>query len=311
MTSLLIGYIIDLVIGDPHGFIHPIILIGNLIKKTETGLRKNFSKKNYKLAGVLLWLIVVFLSYFVPFLILFCAKAFNNTLAFAIECIMCYYILATKSLYNESMKVYYALKNENLLEARKYLSYIVGRDTKDLKEPKIASATIETVAENTTDGVVAPIIFMLIGGAPLGFAYKAINTLDSMVGYKNEKYKDLGYFSAKADDVANFIPARITAILMILASFILSMDFKNAYKIFLRDRYKHLSPNSAQTEAVCAGALDIMLGGDSFYFGKLVSKPTIGDKIREVNFEDIKKANKLMITTSVICMIGGTVIGLL
>ncbi|MBP1925067.1 adenosylcobinamide-phosphate synthase [Sedimentibacter acidaminivorans] len=312
MISLIIGYILDLIIGDPHGFFHPIKLIGNMISTVEKKLRTNCKNKDdERRAGTILWMLVVGTSFVVPYLILVLASSINLILAITLESVMCYYILATKSLRDESMKVYKALKENNIVDARKYLSYIVGRDTENLNESSVAKGAVETVAENTSDGVIAPIIFILIGGAPLGFMYKAINTLDSMVGYKNEKYIDFGRISAISDDVANYLPSRISAYLMIIASMILGMDSKNAYKIYKRDRYNHLSPNSAQTESVCAGALNISLGGGNYYGGILVSKQTIGDDDRPIEAEDIKKANNLMYLTSFICLILGIVIVIL
>ena len=309
MLSLTLGYILDLFIGDPHGLPHPIRLIGNSIKKLENTLRR-FCKtsKDERIAGIILWLVIVLSSFFIPYIILELVAKSSVAFVVIIEAIMCYYILATKCLKDESMKVYYKLKANNLVEARKFLSYIVGRDTNNLDETAIIKATVETVAENTSDGVIAPLIFILIGGAPLGFMYKAINTLDSMVGYKNDKYINIGRFSAKADDVANYIPARISAYIMILASLVLNLDYKNAYKIYRRDKYNHLSPNSAHTESVCAGALDIELAGGSYYNNVFVDKPTIGDAIKKVELEDIKLANKLMYTTSILCLIIGIVL---
>jgi adenosylcobinamide-phosphate synthase len=309
MIPLTSGYILDLIIGDPSNFPHPIRLIGKLIENSEKKLRETYiNEKDERKAGIILWVTVVGLSYIVPFLILFVTFKINIILSVIIESIMCYYIMATKSLRDESMKVYHSLKNNNISEAKKYLSYIVGRDVQNLNSSSIAKAAVETVAENTSDGVIAPMIYIIIGGAPLGFMYKAINTLDSMVGYKNEKYINLGKFSAIADDVANFIPSRISAYLMILASFILKMDYKNAYKIFKRDRFNHASPNSAQTESVCAGSLNVMLGGSNYYGGVLVHKQSIGDDIREVQIEDIEKANKLMFVTSLLCLVLGIAI---
>ena len=303
---------LDLIIGDPQGYFHPIKLIGNLISFIENKLRKNCTNASQERAsGAVLWFLVVLTSFIVPFVIIYTALKINYVLALIIESIMCYYILATKSLKDESMKVYTSLKNNNLQEARKNLSYIVGRDVEKLNESSVAKAAVETVAENTADGVIAPMLFIMLGGAPLGFMYKAINTLDSMVGYKSEKYINMGKFSAIADDVANYVPSRLSAFIMIAASFILNMNYNNAYKIFKRDRYNHKSPNSAQTESVCAGALNIMLGGDNYYGGVLVSKPTIGDNIREVESEDIVRANKLMYTTSLLCLIIGALIMLL
>lgn len=309
---LVIGYVLDLIIGDPQGHFHPIRLIGNLISFVENKLREKCkNEKDEKAAGLILWLIVVFTSYLVPFTIIFMVSKINYILAIIIESIMCYYILATKSLKDESMKVYTSLKNIDLPEARKNLSYIVGRDVEYLNEASVAQAAVETVAENASDGVIAPMLFIMIGGAPMGFLYKGINTLDSMVGYKNEKYINMGRFSAKADDVANYIPARISAFIMIAASFILKMDYKNAYRIYKRDRFNHKSPNSAHTESVCAGALNIMLGGENYYGGILVHKPTIGDNIRDIEAEDIKRANKLMYATSLICLAIGISVSLI
>lgn len=306
IKALIIGYVLDSIVGDPQGCFHPIRLIGNMISFVENKLREKCSSgSDERKAGAILWVTVVLTSFMVPYVILFISAKINRGLAFILEGIMCYYILAAKSLKDESMKVYTSLKNNNLQEARKNLSYIVGRDVENLNENSVAKAAVETVAENTSDGVIAPMLYIMLGGAPLGFMYKAINTLDSMVGYKNEKYIDMGRFSAIADDVANYIPARLSAYAMIASAFILKMNYNNAYRIYKRDRYNHKSPNSAHTESVCAGALSIMLGGDNYYGGKLVSKPTIGDNIREVETEDIKRANKLMYATSLLCLLAG------
>ncbi|WP_312699388.1 adenosylcobinamide-phosphate synthase CbiB [Sedimentibacter sp.] len=304
MTALIIGYILDLTFGDPQGLPHPVRLIGRMISNLEKYLRnkcKNVSDE--RKAGVMLWIIVVMVSFLIPLVILTFAYSINHIAGIIAEAVMIYFILATKSLKIESMKVYTELKNNNVAEARRYLSYIVGRDTENLDASSISRAAVETVAENTSDGVIAPMLFIMLGGAPLGFMYKAINTLDSMVGYKNEKYINMGRFSAMADDVANYIPARIAAYLMIVASSILKMDYKKAYEIYKRDRRNHSSPNSAHTEAVCAGSLNIMLGGDNYYGGVLVRKPTIGDNIRNIETEDIKRANDLLYMTSALCMI--------
>lgn len=211
-----------------------------------------------------------------------------------IEGIMCWQILAAKSLKTESTKVETALYNNNIEEARFNVSMIVGRDTANLDAEGITKAAVETVAENSSDGVIAPLFYMLFGGAVAGFLYKGINTMDSMAGYKNEKYIDFGRAAAKLDDIANFIPARISALLMVVSAFILGYDAANAWKIFLRDRYKSTSPNAGQTEAACAGALGIELLGDAYYFGKLVKKPSIGDALRDIEPCGIHKANKLM-----------------
>lgn len=304
--ALIAGFVLDSVIGDPQGWVHPVRFIGKMISYLENKLREKCRTSNdEKIAGAVLWITVVVTSFVIPQLILFIAAKISFKAAVVIECIMCYYILAAKSLKDESMKVYTSLKSRNLQEARMNLSYIVGRDVENLTESSVVRAAVETVAENTSDGVIAPMFYIMLGGAPLGFMYKAVNTLDSMVGYKNEKYVNIGKFSAIADDVANYIPSRFAAYFMIAASWILRMNGKNAYKIYKRDRYNHKSPNSAHTESVCAGALDIMLGGNSCYGGKLISKPTMGDNIKEVDIQDIVGANKLMYTTSILFLLTG------
>jgi len=266
------------------------------------------NEEDERKAGKILWFSVVVASFMVSLAILLIASRISGTLALIAESIMCYYILATKSLKDESMKVYSSLKNNNLQEARKNLSYIVGRDVDKLDEGAVARAAVETVAENTSDGVIAPILYILIGGAPLGFMYKAVNTLDSMVGYKNKRYINMGRFSAIADDVANYIPARLSAYIMVAAAFMLNMDYRKAFEIYRRDRYNHKSPNSAHTESVSAGALNIMLGGDNYYGGVLVPKPSIGDPDREVEAEDIRRVNRLMYAASMLCLFIGIVI---
>ena len=248
-------------------------------------------------------LVVVTVSTGVPAVILSVAYKYFWQLGLALESFWCYQILATKSLKVESDRVYIALKDKGLEAGRKAVSMIVGRDTQNLTEEGVTKAAVETVAENTSDGVIAPLFYMLIGGAVLGFAYKAINTMDSMVGYKNDRYQWFGTAAAKLDDVVNFFPARISAYLMILSAFVggSAYDGKRAFQIHRRDRRKHASPNSAQTESACAGALGIRLAGDASYFGKVVKKPYIGDAVRKVEFEDIKRINHLMYLTAWLC----------
>ncbi len=298
---VILAFCLDLIFGDPKLIKHPICYIGALISKTEKFLRKRV--KSALLGGAILTIAVCMACFFIPFVLLFAINKISPILAFVLEVFWCFQILATKSLRVESMKVYTALKYDDINCARKYLSYIVGRDTESLDEKSIIKATVETVAENTTDGVVAPLIFMGIGGAPLAFLYKGINTMDSMIGYKNEKYILFGRTAAYIDDIANFIPARFAALAMICASFFCGLNTKNAFVIYKRDRKKHKSPNSAQTESVCAGALSVQLAGDAFYFGKKVEKPTIGDNLRDITADDIKVANKLMTVTSIISAI--------
>ena len=305
LVALVMGYILDLIFGDPYWMPHPVRFIGNLISILEKVIRRFMpkTKRGEYIGGIILTVMVVSISMVIPLVIILMAKSINTYLALTVETFMCYQILATKSLKVESMKVYDELAKNDLPSARKAVSMIVGRDTKDLTFSGVAKAAVETVAENTSDGIIAPMIFIAIGGAPMGFFYKAINTMDSMVGYKNEKYMNFGRFAAKLDDVVNYLPARISAYQMILSSFFLRYDYKNAFKIYKRDRYNHASPNSAQTESVCAGALDIQLAGNAYYFGKLYEKPTIGDNIREINYDDIKKANRLLYCTSFISIV--------
>lgn len=305
LGAIVAGFILDLIFGDPHWLPHPICLIGNLIGFLEKNLRRLLApgKTALLLGGALMVVIVLSLSYVVPYAVLMLAEQASPWLRFALETIMFYQIFATKCLRDESMKVYTALHNNDLEDARVKLSWIVGRDTKELTAEEVTKGAVETVAENTADGIIAPMFYMFIGGAPLAFLYKGINTMDSMVGYKNDKFLYFGRCAAKLDDVANFIPARITGILMILASYFLNMNAAGAWKIFWRDRYNHLSPNSAMTESVTAGALNIQLGGDHYYFGKLVHKDTIGDNIRLVVAEDIVAVNNLLYMTAVISLL--------
>ena len=305
LGAIVAGFILDLIFGDPHWLPHPICLIGNLIGFLEKNLRRLLApgKTALLLGGALMVVIVISLSFAVPYAVLMLAEQVNPWLRFALETIMFYQIFATNCLRDESMKVYTALHNNDLEDARVKLSWIVGRDTKELTTEEVTKGAVETVAENTADGIIAPMFYMFIGGAPLAFLYKGINTMDSMVGYKNDKFLYFGRCAAKLDDVANFIPARITGILMILASYFLNMNAAGAWKIFWRDRYNHLSPNSAMTESVTAGALNIQLGGDHYYFGKLVHKDTIGDNIRPVEAEDIVAVNNLLYMTAVISLL--------
>ena len=313
LFAIIAGFILDLLIGDPRWLPHPICLIGNLISFLEKLLRSIFGKSSRGLlvGGAVLVILVLAFSFCVPFLVLALAEKINPWLSFAVESFMCYQIFATRCLREESMKVYTALKNNDLTDARMKLSWIVGRDTKELTKSEVTKGAVETVAENTADGIIAPMLYMFIGGAPLAFLYKGINTMDSMVGYKNDKYLYFGRCAAKLDDIANFIPARISAFLMILATFVCRLDWKNAWRIFKRDRYNHASPNSAQTEAVMAGALDVALAGNAYYFGKLYEKKTIGDAIRKIKPDDIILANRMLYVVATISVILFAVIRIL
>ncbi len=312
MIAFFMGFLLDLVLGDPYYLPHPIRLIGKLIEGAEKvlrgmGIRGKDSKEDSNgrafRQGIGLVLIVVISVVAVTLFLLFMAYWLHPVLGVVAECIMTYQILAVKCLKVESMKVYQCLKNGNMEQARKAVSMIVGRDTEHLDEEGVAKAAIETVAENTSDGVIAPMLYLAVGGPVLGFLYKAVNTMDSMIGYKNEKYLYFGRAAAKLDDFVNFLPARISACLMITASFLAGRQFsgKGAWTIYKRDRKKHTSPNSGQTEAICAGALSIRLAGDASYFGKIVKKPYIGDAVRGVEYEDIKRANHLMYITAWLC----------
>lgn len=315
--AVILGFFLDLLFGDPSFLYHPIRLIGNVIHVLDLKFRKSFGKEkaNQNIAGACLVFFVLLFTYLFFGGILALASFVSQYLLWAIEVFFCFQILAAHSLKKESMKVYHALlldqkqgqdtknKQQSYPNAKKALSMIVGRDTKDLNEEGIIKATVETIAENTSDGVIAPLFYMCIGGPLLGFLYKAINTMDSMIGYKNEDYMHFGTAAAKLDDIVNYIPARISAYLMILATWFCKMDCKRAYKIYRRDRRNHESPNSAQTESVMAGALGVQLAGDAYYFGKLHKKPWIGDLTQEILPNDIKRANQLMYVTVYLSLI--------
>ena len=306
--DILLGFILDTIIGDPYKLPHPIRWIGSFISILEKLCRK-IAKSNTMLMilGAILVFIVVFVSGGITLLVLKLAS-FNKYAYLIVSSVICYYMLAGKSLKTESMKVYKAFENNDTEGARKAVSMIVGRDTQSLTKEGIIKAAVETVAENSSDGVVAPLIYMLIFGPVGGVVYKAVNTMDSMIGYVEEKYFYIGKFAAKLDDVLNYIPARISGILVIISAFILRYDYKNAFMIFKRDRRKHASPNSAQTESAMAGALGVQLAGDATYFGVVHKKPYIGDKKREIENEDIKRANDIMYTMTIICLVVGLVI---
>lgn len=305
LLALILGFLLDLIFGDPAWLYHPVQMIGFLISKTEPLIRKIFpkSKRGELAAGTFFALYIVAISTAVPFLILLGAAGLHPWLFFALCVVWNYQLLATRSLKVESMKVYAALRSGDLEQARRAVSMIVGRDTERLSEEGVAKAAVETVAENTSDGIVAPMLFLALGGPVLGFFYKSINTLDSMVGYKNEKYLYFGRFSARLDDVVNFIPARISGCLMVLASFFVGLDGRSSWRIYRRDRKNHASPNSAHTEAAAAGALNIQLAGNAYYFGKLYEKPTIGDAARPIEYEDIRRVNRLLYGTAVLGVI--------
>lgn len=313
ILALPLGFVLDLILGDPSWIRHPVCWIGDLISTLEKRLRKIFPDTPGGLltAGIVMVFMVCAVCYFLPFAILYILYKFVPVAAFLLETFWCYQLLAARSLKQESMKVYDRLLNGTLDEARYAVSMIVGRDTESLSDTGVTKAAVETVAENASDGVIAPMLFMAIGGAPLMFLYKGINTMDSMVGYKNDKYLYFGRCAAKLDDVANYIPARLSGWLMVAASGLTGFSWKNAARIYRRDRRNHASPNSAQTEAAMAGALGVQLAGNAFYFGKLYEKPTIGDPDRSVEYEDIPRANRILYGTAVLGMAVFTVLGFL
>ncbi len=293
MIELSIGFVLDLLIGDPNNPFHPVRGIGYVAKKLEALFRR-ILRKHLKAAGLIVWILTVSIIFAIVFAIVNLSREFNIYVGIILEGILIYFCISSKALVVEGYKVVKFLLINDLDGARKQLSFIVGRDTASLSKEGIIRAVVETIAENMADGVIAPLFYAMIFGAPLAFAYKAVNTLDSMFGYKNDEYIEFGYFPAKLDDVFNFIPARITGMLIILASAFLGYDYKNSFKIYRRDRYNHTSPNSAHPEAAIAGALGVQLGGANYYFGKLVSKPTIGDKIKEIDINDVKKTAKVL-----------------
>lgn len=305
------GFLLDLLLGDPRWMPHPVRVIGNYISWIERrtyGQNPQRENRREFQQGLLLVFLVVGTTGIVALCILKVAYRIHPIAGVGMESWMTYQLLAARCLKVESMNVYHALKEQSLEEGRKAVSMIVGRDTDCLDETGVVKATIETIAENTSDGVIAPMLFTAIGGPVLGWMYKAVNTMDSMVGYRNDRYLYFGRAAAKLDDMVNYIPARLSAWFMIAAAYLGGTCFSGsaAYRIYRRDCRHHASPNSAQTEAACAGALGLQLAGDAQYFGKIVNKPFIGDPVRAVECEDIKRANKLMYVTAWI----GAMIGL-
>lgn len=305
MISVVLGFLLDFLIGDPYNMPHPVRWIGSFIARLENTARKG---RNLVFSGYVITLVTVFVTAAISYGLLFLCYKIDRRLAIVVNGVMCYYALAMRCLKNESMKVCYELKKGDIEGARKAVSMIVGRDTQSLDEAGITKAAVETVAENASDGVIAPLFYMLIGGGPLAMVYKAINTMDSMLGYKDEKYIDIGRACAKLDDIVNFIPSRLSALFMIIAAFVLRYDYKNAFRIWKRDRFNHASPNSAQTESVCAGALNVQLAGDAYYFGRLYKKKFIGDSIRNIKFKDIESTNDIMFVAAFLFLIIGLIL---
>lgn len=298
--ALVMGVVLDAILGDPKGWPHLIKWFGRVIAYLE---KKLYSISNKRLSGKLLVVAVLLLCGGIPALMLAVSWRISPWLFLALESLLCWQLLASKSLRDESMPVYDALKNQNVKEARAALSWIVGRDTAALDDAGIARAAVETVAENTADGVAAPLLYITLGGAALGCVYKAVNTMDSMVGYRNQRYEQFGRCAARLDDVLNYLPARICALVMMLTCPLCGLSAQNAWRIWRRDRHKHASPNSAQTEAVMAGALGVQLAGDAWYAGKLHQKPTIGDAARPIEAQDIRWAHRMLLVTSLLLLL--------
>jgi len=309
MIDLLLGYIADLIFGDPYWFPHPVRAIGSFISSFERILRGiTHTAISQKIAGFILAGVTVVISYGVVWWLLKFALSINISLFHLLDIFFIYTVLATKCLGDEAKKVYNFLRDGDINNARSALSYIVGRDTDRLDIQGICRAVIETVAENTSDGIVAPMFYLFLGGAPLSMAYKAVNTLDSMVGYKNERYINIGMASARLDDIANFLPARITAFLMVIASFLLSLDVRRGFLIMVRDGRKNPSPNSGYPEASMAGVLGVQLGGSNSYGGRIVEKPYIGDPIDTITPEHILLSIKIMYVVSLLAFVLGSII---
>lgn len=307
MIDLLIAVLLDLIIGDPQGYPHPVRLFGSIIKGQERLVRRIFSsKRGLNFGGLVIVGLNMSLAFFIPFYILIIVKGYSNSsgngiLFHLLNIYMMYSAIAARCLRDEGVKIYKAL-NIGIDEARVKLSYIVGRDTKDLEESEVIRATIETIAENTSDGVIAPLLFAMIGGAPFAYLYKMVNTMDSMLGYLNDKYKYIGYFPAKTDDIFNYIPARLTAILMNLSCFI-KYNGINGWRIMLRDRRNHKSPNCGYPEGAVAGLLEVQLGGDNYYFGEIMKKPRIGNALKPLEKLDIKRSIEVMFRTEILIVL--------
>lgn len=308
IVDLIIATILDFIIGDPYWFPHPVIYIGKLIRFLENKGREKISNKyNLKKYGLFIVITVCLLTFSIPYVLLLILKPFPYVYHL-VNILILWTTIAAKCLHVEGKKIYYSLEKNDIEDARVKLSYIVGRDTTQLSKNEIIRADVETIAENASDGIIAPLFYAMIGGAPLAMMYKGINTMDSMLGYMNEKYKDIGFFPAKIDDVLNFIPARLTGALMCFVSPIVRGNIINSFKIMIRDRKNHKSPNCAYPEGACAGALRVQLGGTNVYFGEVMKKPTIGDKIVELDNIHIDDSIKLMYGAEVLFLIVYTIL---
>ncbi len=298
--SVFAGFGLDCLLGDPLSAAHPVVLMGKLISFLEKKLRSRYPKtpQGERTAGTIMALLVPLVSAGAGLLLLYLAWRVHPWAYFAVSAFLCWQCFAARCLMTEAKKVVTCLETQGLAAGRRQVGMLVGRDTENLSEEQVIKAAVETVAENTSDGVVAPLLWMVLLGAAGGLLYKAINTMDSMVGYKNDRYLHFGRAAAKLDDGANYVPARLSALAMIGAAFLLKLDGRGAWRVWRRDRRNHASPNSAQTESACAGALGVRLGGDASYFGQLYKKPTIGDPRRPIERADVHRVCNLMYGTS-------------
>ena len=307
------GFILDGIFGDPAWLVHPVVIMGKAITALEKFLRKRLpnTPEGERLGGRILAMALPVGTLLITGGVCWLFYRISPILGFAIELLWCVQALAAKGLAQESTNVYRELVKGDLPASRRAVSRIVGRDTAELTSEGVTKAAVETVAENASDGVIAPLFYMMLGGAPLALVYKAINTMDSMVGYKNEKYLNFGRAAAKLDDAANYLPSRIAALLWIASAALAGNDAKSAWRIWRRDRRKHASPNSAQTESACAGALNVQLAGPATYFGKYYDKPTIGDAVRAIEPKDILRANTMMYVASVLGLAAAVLVRIL
>ena len=308
--AVLGGFVLDALFGDPAWLPHPVVYMGKAISRLEKFLRSRLPKtpQGELLGGAIVAFCLPVGTFLLTGLVCWGAARLHPLLGLAVQMFWCGQALAARGLVQESTNVYKELKKPDLPGARKAVSRIVGRDTAELTAEGVTKAAVETVAENASDGVIAPLLYMLIGGAPLALTYKAINTMDSMLGYKNEKYLYFGRVPAKLDDVANYIPSRLAGLLWVAAAAFTHNDAKGAWKIWRRDRRRHASPNSAQTESACAGALGVQLAGPAYYFGQYYPKLTIGDALRPIEPEDILRANRMMYVASGFALAWGAAI---
>lgn len=307
LFAILCGFLLDLLLADPAWMPHPVVFMGRIISALERGLRAILPKtpRGELWGGVILAAALPLGTLVVSGGVCLLADRIHPVLGFLVQTLWCWQALALRGLSTESGKVRAELEKGDLPAARRAVGRIVGRDTAALTAEGVTKAAVETVAENFSDGVAAPLFYMLIGGAPLALVYKSINTMDSMVGYKNDRYLYFGRGAAKLDDGANYLPARIAALFWIAAAFVTGHDGRGAWRIWRRDRRNHASPNSAQTESACAGALGVQLAGPAFYFGEKYDKPTIGDPLRPVEPKDIARTNRMLYAAAGLALLAG------